>query len=216
MNNSRPIIVFDSGIGGFSVYRPLCKALPLENIIYIADSSNFPYGNKTQDWLSNRFIELSDNFATLNPRLVVLACNSATTNIIAELRGRLSCPVVGVEPVIKPLAEYDRALALMTLVSANSKTTSHLLAKYGSHVQVYTPIGLASAIEYNDYDQVKKSIHEIKEIAQKQKIKAIGLSCTHYPLILKELQKAMPDVIFIDPSDAVVEQVLRVLRLNEL
>lgn len=210
--NKKPIIVFDSGIGGLSIYKPLRLALPEENVVYYADSQNFPYGDKTPAWLSGRFIELSAQFASLEPKLVVLACNSATTNIIQVLRARLSCPVVGVEPVIKPLAKFNSTLALMTTVSASSATTAKLLRKFGSHVQVYTPKGLAVAIEYNDYDQVKKSLHEIKKVVQRDHIQAIGLSCTHYPLIIHEFEKVMPDVEFIDPSSAVVKQILRVLK----
>lgn len=210
--NKKPIIVFDSGIGGLSIYKPLRLALPEENVVYYADSQNFPYGDKTPAWLSGRFIELSAQFASLEPKLVVLACNSATTNIIQVLRARLSCPVVGVEPVIKPLAKFNSTLALMTTVSASSATTAKLLRKFGPHVQVYTPKGLAVAIEYNDYDQVKKSLHEIKKVVQRDHIQAIGLSCTHYPLIIHEFEKVMPDVEFIDPSSAVVKQILRVLK----
>lgn len=214
--NSQHIIVFDSGVGGLSIYRPLKTALPAENIVYMSDPAGFPYGDKSMVWLKARFVELSQQFASLNPRLVVLACNSATTNIIADLRERLTCPVVGVEPVIKPLSRYKSSLVLMTASSASSRSTAELLAKYGDHVKVYTPIGLAAAIEYNDYVQVKNSIHEIKQFVLKQKIEAIGLSCTHYPLILNELKKAMPDVVFIDPSDAVVTEVVRVLKSSEL
>lgn len=208
-----PIIVFDSGIGGFSIYKPLLKALPNENIIYLADSANFPYGDKSAEWLSSRFVELGKQFIDLDPKLVVLACNSATTNIIAELRIQLDCPVVGVEPVIKPLSQFKKSLALMTEVSASSMSTKNLLSKYGEHVRVFTPHGLAAAIEYNDYDQVKRNIHEIKKIVQEEDIEAIGLSCTHYPLILTELEKAIPNVKFIDPGEAVVREVLRVLKL---
>ncbi len=210
----QPIIVFDSGIGGLSIYRPLRLALAKANIIYIADSANFPYGDKSAEWLSARFKELTVQFAALNPRAVVLACNTATTNIIGEVRSGLACPVIGVEPVIKPLAEYDSALALMTQLSAKSAATAKLLSLHGSHVKVYIPHGLATAIEYNDYDQVKKSIHEIKELVQKYHIQAVGLSCTHYPLILSALQESLPEVVFIDPSEAVVREVLRVLRLS--
>lgn len=214
--SNRPIIVFDSGIGGLSIYRPLQIALPSVNCIYLSDPEGFPYGDKTQAWLSTRFIELGQRFASLNPALVVLACNTATTNIISELRRQLSCPVVGVEPVIKPLSQYDSALALMTESSACSQATTDLLSQYGTHVRVFTPVGLATAIEYNDYEQVKKNIHEIKEIVQKEDILAIGLSCTHYSLILEELQKSIPNVTFIDPTVAVVKEVQRVLKLSKI
>lgn len=207
-----PIIVFDSGIGGLSIFRPLKRALPRENIIYMMDSNHFPYGDKSSEWLSNRFKELSIDFKKLNPKLLVLACNSATTNAIKDLRLSLNCPVIGVEPVIKPLSHFSRSLALMTEASASSDSTKNLLTQHGIHVRVFTPHGLASAIEYNDFDQVQTSIHEIKDIVQKENIEAIGLSCTHYPLIIKELQSAMPRAIFIDPSLAVVKEVVRVLE----
>jgi glutamate racemase len=213
---NQPIIVFDSGIGGMSIYRPLKAALPEENSIYIADTSNFPYGSKSADWIKNRFIELAKQFDSLSPKLVVLACNTATTNIISYLRETLSCPIVGVEPVIKPLSQYGSSLALMTESTANSVATAKLLEVYGANVHVYTPKGLPTAIEYHDLDQVKKSIHEIKEIVQKENIQAVGLSCTHYPLILPMLQAAMPEVVFIDPSEAVVKEVVRVLNLDHL
>ena len=149
--------------------------MPDENIVYLADSNNFPYGDKSADWLMERFKTLSIQFNNLNPKLVVLACNSATTNIITELRSLMSCPVIGVEPVIKPLSTYKSALALMTEVSASSQSTASLLEKFGKHVKVFTPHGLAQAIEFNDFDQVKINIHEIKEIVQKNDIEAIGL-----------------------------------------
>ncbi len=212
--NRRPIIVFDSGIGGQSIYRPLKQALSDHNLIYISDPANFPYGDKSVSWLSARFKQLAIQFEALDPQLVVLACNTATTNIIRDLRAVLSCPIVGVEPVIKPLSSYHSSLALMTQSSAQSSSTRHLLDLYGQHVRIFTPKGLAQAIEFNDYEQVKKNIHEIKEIVQKDKIEAIGLSCTHYPLIIHSLRQAMPEVVFIDPSAAVVAEVLRVLNLT--
>lgn len=210
--DTRSIIVFDSGIGGLSIFRPLKLALPSENIVYMMDSNNFPYGNKSSIWLTGRFQELAEDFKKLNPKIVVLACNSATTNVIAYLRSILECPVVGVEPVIKPLSIYSSALVLMTEVSASSESTQKLLSQYGEHVMIYTPPGLASAIEYNDIEQVEKSIHEINKVVRDNQIEAIGLSCTHYPLILKQLKKSIPGVIFIDPSLAVVKEVERVLK----
>lgn len=210
--NDQPILVFDSGIGGMSIYRPLRLALPNESILYFADSANFPYGEKSAEWIKARFQVLAKQFLALNPKLVILACNSATTNIIEDLRTTLSCPVVGVEPVIKPLSRYTHSLALMTQVTASSDSTAKLLKEFGDHVMVHVPKGLAAAIEYNDFKQVKKNIHEIKKIVHKHQIEAIGLSCTHYPLILGELKQALPGVIFLDPAEAVVSQALRVLR----
>ena len=211
---SGPILVFDSGIGGLSIFRPLKLALPQENIIYMMDPNHFPYGNKSSDWLTNRFKELSIDFKKLNPKLVVLACNSATTNVIKDLRELLDCPVVGVEPVIKPLSVFTHSLALMTEASASSEITKNLRVKYGEHVQIFTPHGLAMAIEYNDFEQVQKNIHEIKQVVQEGGIQAVGLSCTHYPLIIKEFELAMPGITIIDPSDSVVKEVLRVLESN--
>ncbi len=208
-----PIIVFDSGIGGLSIYRPLRRALPAQNIFYFADTTNFPYGNRTVAWLRRRFGQLAVQFAQLSPTALVVACNTATVSAIDIFRRYLSCPVVGVEPVIKPLAKYPHSLALMTKAAARSPQTQALLNKYGEHVQIYSPKGLAEAIEYNDYVQVKKILTVLKRFVNKHQVTAIGLSCTHYPLILPELTRLLPDIHFIDPSRAVVKQVMRVLRL---
>ncbi len=214
MIQTRPIIVFDSGIGGLSIYRPLKASLPDVAIIYLSDPNNFPYGDKSESWLTERFRVLAHEFQSYNPRLVVLACNTATTNVITELRANLKCKVVGVEPVIKPLAKYQRSLALMTEAAADSAQTKHLLQSYGDYVTVFTPRGLAEAIEFNNIDQMKISIHEINQIVQKQNIQAIGLSCTHYPLILNEFKKVIKNVDFIDPAEAIVAQVGRMLESN--
>ncbi|MFH2019208.1 MAG: aspartate/glutamate racemase family protein [bacterium] len=209
--STRPIIVFDSGIGGLSIYRPLRLKLPTENVVYITDSQNFPYGNKSPAWLRTRFRELGKQFLVLNPKLVVLACNTATVAVISELRTLLSCPIVGVEPIIKPLAVYHRPLALMTSSAAHSKRTKDLIKKHGSHVELYTPCGLVEAIEYNDITQVKKILLSLNKLVQKNKYDAIGLSCTHYSLFLEEFKKTIPNVIFLDPAGAVVKEVLRML-----
>lgn len=208
----RPIIVFDSGRGGESIYVPLSQALPTARILYLDDHEHFPYGNKSAAWLSARFQILARRFKALDPILIVLACNTATVNVIAQLRLDLTCPVIGVEPVIKPLASYSRALALMTSASACSDQTRALLSRYGQHVRIHTPIGLAEAIEYNDSVRVKSIVHEIKDIVRQHRIQAVGLSCTHYPLILPDLRRAIPGVVWIDPGNAVVAQVLKVLK----
>ncbi len=211
----RTILVFDSGIGGLSIYRPLMHRLPQDQILYFADSSNFPYGNKTASWLRSRFTVLASEFAHLNLAALVVACNSATVNAIDIFRSKLMCPIIGVEPVIKPLSGYSQAVALMTAVSASSIQTKNLLIKYGEHVKVYTPTGLAEAIEYNDYTQVKKILTKLARYIRINQIKAVGLSCTHYPLILPELKRRFPGIEFVDPSLAVVRQVERVLRLTQ-
>jgi len=82
-------------------------------------------------------------------------------------------------------------------------------------VQIYTPKGLVEAIEYNDYVQVKKILTRLAQYLRRHPVEAIGLSCTHYPLILFELQRRFPHVIFLDPSPAVVREVVRVLRLAQ-
>lgn len=210
--HTAPIIVFDSGKGGQSIYNSLKKLLPEKNIVYQDDSSNFPYGNKTSIWIQSRLKEIAKNFAKLDPELVILACNSATTNAIELVRKELNCPVIGVEPVIKPLSKYKNSLALMTQASASSIATKSLLKKYGQHVQVYASIDLAEAIEYNNNEQVKKSLNQISEIVKNNNITSVGLSCTHYSLIIKKFEKAMPKVRFIDPTEAVVAQAIRMLR----
>lgn len=205
------IIVFDSGVGGFSLLRELGNQQISLPLIYLADQAHFPYGDKSPDWLSARLAKIAKWAQALKPSIFILACNTGTVSGISQMRELLSCPVVGVEPVVKPLGSYDKALVLATPVTVDSPRTRELVAQFGGHVQVVSVPGLASAIENNDSVRVKKILQEISIRVLRENIQAIGLSCTHYPLVADLLQPLVPQVHLYDPSRAVVHQLKKYL-----
>lgn len=209
------ILVFDSGVGGFSILKEIRKQHSTTPVVYLADQNFFPYGDKSAVWLSKRLRQVAVWAHTYKPEIFVIACNTATVSAIAEMRSIVSCPVVGVEPVIKPLAGYQHAMVLATKATVNAPRTRELLNTFGSHVSVVSPAGLADAIENNNIGQVKKILGTISEQALRENIQAIGLSCTHYPLVTKELSTLLSGVHLYDPSSAVVSQINKLLSVTK-
>lgn len=206
-----PVIIFDSGIGGLSILKELIfLKYP---IVYFADQANFPYGEKTSTWLENRLVELSHHFESLSPVAVVLACNTASTIAITKVRDILKCPVVGVEPVIKPATSFKNAVVWATPATLNSSRANDLKQLHGPHVKFYSPRNLASAIEFNNLEQIKESLSLAR--AELGVVDAIGLSCTHYPLIKSQIHDFFPEAQIIDPSPSVAKQVLKVLGITK-
>lgn len=208
------IVVFDSGIGGFSILQEIIKQHLPVSIDYLADQAYFPYGNKSSTWLNQRLTEIANAYQARRYEAFVLACNTGTVEGINAMRNLLPYPVVGVEPVIKPLSSYDHALILATPSAASSARTQELHQLYGPHLQVHGCQGLASAIENNDLDQMKKTLHEISTIILRENIQALGLSCTHYPLIEHELQQQFPHLHIYNPAPAVVLHLKELLRVE--
>jgi glutamate racemase len=104
MNSSKdnPIGFFDSGIGGTSIWKEVHKLLPNENTIYLADSKNAPYGDKTKDRIIEYCLKNTEILLNQNSKIIVVACNTATTNAIKVLRDKYTIPFIGIEPAIKP------------------------------------------------------------------------------------------------------------------
>lgn len=211
----KPIIFFDSGIGGVSIWREFVKLVPHLPIHYIADQDNFPYGTKSQSWIKRR-VELFINwFQDLDPLAIVIACNTATTQAISTARVRVSCPVIGIEPLVKPLLRYKKSLLLMTESSLRSTRTRELLESDNKcSISPHTPKGLAAAIEDMNEIEIDKILSTLPKITKDPE--AIGLSCTHYSLIASKFQEIFPKAQIIDPSLAVTKRLISQLELSEL
>lgn len=206
----QPLIVFDSGIGGFSILKEL---LPYQvPLLYYADQANFPYGEKSHTWLKERYTQLCSLFTTYQPRGVVVACNTGTVSGITLFRKLLSCPVFGVEPVTKMLSSHKHPVVWGTKVTTTSPQAQALRLAHGQHISYYTPVGLAAAIEAGDLQAINSIL---KELAQTHSsVDAIGLSCTHYPLITPIIQSYFPQAVLYDPSRSVATHVANTLKLK--
>lgn len=208
------IAIIDSGIGGKGIEAEIRKIMPGVDIIYFADTKNFPYGTKTVSEL-HRILE--HNIRVLIKKgatVIVLACNSATVSSVDHLRRKFDIPVIGTEPAIKPACESTKTknIAIFsTPITAESQ--DHLIKKYCEGVKVYKiPFDyLAAEIERGDIEVAKSDIQNIWKKYRGKNIDTIVLGCTHYTLIRDEIQKIVGrDIKLIDSNSAVAQQVKKV------
>ena len=222
--NSNPIGIFDSGVGGLSVWKELIEVLPEEDIIYFADTANCPYGPKSQE----RVIEIVDQIVKFliskDVKLIVVACNTATAAAIDYLRSNYNIPFIGMEPAVKPAALNSKTKSIAVLATEgtfNGKLYLETSKRFASDVDLHIKIGdkLVDIVE-NDKINLPETQAHLKELMEpliKKNIDHLVLGCTHYPFLSDALKKILPvDVTIVDPSPAVVKQVYNVLKEKEL
>ncbi len=208
----QPIIFFDSGIGGLSILKAWLNHFSYPSILYVADQAFFPYGNKSASELRQRLLQLFNWFALQHPLAVVVACNTATSLSLTELRQLYSFPLIGVEPVIKPLAQYSPSLLLATPLTVASRRTQRLIHRYQpKDLQLYPSKNLAFYIETMNQVKIDQELQSIKSKYTSFNFQAIGLSCTHYPLIQDQIRQFFPQAKIIDPSLAVAKQISKTI-----
>lgn len=211
------VVVFDSGIGGLSIYNELRSVMPDVHYIYAFDNEGFPYGNKTAEVLEKRIstvLNIIQKEHTID--LAVIACNTATTACLNELRETYSFPIVGVVPAIKPAAQLTRTHCiglLATQSTLNSDYTAHLISRFAGDSAV-EGLGLAELAEMAEdkLHGIPVDIEKLTQLLQPwlmsyQDMDTIVLGCTHYPFIKDELQHLFPNVRFIDSGKAVAQRV---------
>ena len=223
MSNSTPIGLFDSGIGGTSIWAAINDLLPHENTIYLADSKNAPYGQRSKEEIIALSCKNTEYLLNQNAKLIVVACNTATTNAITELRALYDVPFIGIEPAIKPAAIHTKTQiigVLATKGTINSQLFSAAVAKY-KNVKIIEQIGfgLVQLIENGDLHSP-----EMTELLQtylapmiKANIDYLVLGCTHYPYLIPQIRKIIPEhVKIIDSGEAVARQTLSILTENNV
>lgn len=220
MNNK--IGIFDSGIGGLTTLKEIKKLLPHENYLYYADSQNNPYGEKTNKELLNIVTNITDFLIKKNVKIIVIACNTATTRCINKLRKIYPfVTFIGTEPAIKVACNknFKNTLVLATPSTIKSERTNELVKKYKNDNQTITLLpckGLAGAIEKQDQTKIEKLLHQLLDKYQNKSIDSIVLGCTHYPHIKNNIQKMFPQAKIIDGNKGVAKQVKKQLKLNNL
>ncbi len=217
------LVVFDSGVGGLSVAREIAAALPTAAITYLADTAVFPYGGLEAGALVARVTALMDALVPAeDPAAVVIACNTASTLVLPPLRARLSVPVVGTVPAVKPAAETSRTRlvsVLATPATVRRDYTRDLVAEHGRDCR-FTLVGapgLASLVERTFAGEEIPDAAFAAEIAPcfveegRLRTDTVVLACTHYPLALDRLERVAPwPVRFIDPAPAIARRVVAV------
>ncbi|WP_071461953.1 glutamate racemase [Polynucleobacter asymbioticus] len=213
--------VFDSGVGGLSILDEALHQLPEHDYIYLADSANAPYGERSSDWIAQRSLALCRYLANEGCDAIVVACNTATAQAIQEIRAQLSIPVIGVEPGIKPAAMHTQngiVGVLATEATLKSDKFNALLATLPSNCRFIKQAGegLVPLIESGNAnsEETLELLAKHLEPIQDAGSDTIVLGCTHYPFLRKSIRKLLGDSItLIDTSDAVVRQLKRQLEL---
>lgn len=214
MADSRPIGVFDSGVGGISVLKHIHELLPHEDLLYFADSANAPYGNKTPEFIRERAFALSDFLIDKGAKAIVVACNTATAAAISALRERYSIPIIGMEPAVKPAAAATKSGVigvLATVGTLKSAQFAALLDNYGQNVKVVTEgcPGLVECIERGELatPETRKLLEGYIQPLLDAGADTIVLGCTHYPFVKPLIQEiAGSEVTLIDTGTAVARQ----------
>jgi glutamate racemase len=216
MNPSAPILFFDSGVGGLSVLGPARALLPNAPIIYAADSTGFPYGTKTEAELAARVPALLSRLVDrFEPRLVVIACNTASTIALDQARAALAIPVVGTVPAIKPAAQRSKSRiigVLGTEATVRQRYVDNLAAQFASDCKLVRHgsaelVALAEAKLGGvaiDQEQVAAAV---RPLAEADGLDTVVLACTHFPLLPDELAAALPGVSFVDGGAGIARRI---------
>ena len=223
MSNKNPIGLFDSGVGGTSIWKEVHALLPNESTIYLADSKNAPYGQKTKEEIIELSKKNTEFLLNNNCKLIIVACNTATTNAIKALRASYDVPFIGIEPAIKPAALHSKTQKigiLATQGTLNSELFHQTVALY-SDVKVVEQIGfdLVKLIENGEMHSEKMTqlLEDYLLPMVAQDIDYLVLGCTHYPYLIPQIKKIIPEHIkIIDSGEAVAKQTKHILEINNL
>ncbi len=220
-----PVLVFDSGVGGLTVLAELRKVLPQAPVIYVADTAGLPYGTKTEAQIAARVAGLLGRLTErLRPRLVCIACNTASTIALGMVREVLEVPIVGTVPAIKPAAATTRSgvIGLLgTEATIRQGYVDRLEAEFaqGKTLLRHAAPGLVDAAEAKlrgetpDPAAIAAAVEGLRALPGGAAIDTVVLACTHFPLLEAELAAAFgPHVSFVHGADGIARQVARLLE----
>lgn len=219
MENNKPIGIFDSGIGGTSIWAAIHQLLPNEKTIYLADSKNAPYGQKSKAEIIALSIKNVEFLLKMDCKLIVVACNTATTNAIQELRAKYAVPIIGIEPAIKPAATNSKTQTigiLATQGTLNSELFHKTTEKYhNTKIIEQVGHGLVQLIENGKINspEMKQLLHSYLTPMIEANIDYLVLGCSHYPYLIPKIKEILPAHIqIIDSGEAVAKQTRNVLQ----
>lgn len=212
----RTIGVFDSGVGGLSVTNAIEKALPNDKVIFVNDVKNVPYGTKTVEQIKEFVAPILQDLVRQGSEIIVIACNTVSTNLIEDLRQIITVPLIAMEPMVKPAARQTKTGVItvcatpLTLASARYRW---LKETYAQGINVIEPdcSDWTQMIESNKLDHDK--IFETIDSSIKQGSDVIVLGCTHYHWIEDDIRRAANGrALVIQPEQPVIEQLKKVLE----
>lgn len=222
-NSTQPIGLFDSGIGGTSIWKEIHALLPHEDSIYLADTKNAPYGQRGKQEIIDLSFKNADFLLAQGCKIIVVACNTATTNAIEELRAAYNVPFIGIEPAIKPAAIRTKTNAvgiLATQGTLSSELFNKTVAGF-KNVNVIEQVGhnLVPLIEGGklESEEMHQLLEQYLEPMVEANIDYLVLGCSHYPYLIPQIKNILPEsVTIIDSGEAVARQTRQVLQSHNL
>lgn len=223
--NTQAIGLFDSGVGGISIWQAVKQILPNEHTIYLADNKNAPYGEKTKDEIIALSEKNTEFLLNQNVKLIIVACNTASTNAIPHLRQKYKVPFIRIQPAIKPagLQSKTKVIGLLatqaTLKSAMLAELKQIIPTQDIEIIGQYGKGLVEIVENNrmespeTYDLLQKYLQPmlIKNVDQ------LVLGCTHYPFLIPQMKKIVGNQMqIIEPGIAIARQTKRILTEFDL
>jgi len=223
MAEREKVLLFDSGLGGLTVYRELAAARPQADYIYVADDAGFPYGWLEERVLVDRVVDLMGELIdTHRPDLVVIPCNTASTIALPDLRKEFTVPFVGTVPAIKPACAASvtrRVSVLGTEATVAREYTRALIRDYAQGCLVKL-VGSRHLASYAEAELAGAPVSDAQILAELKpcfeddgaRTDTVVLACTHYPLLLDRLRALSPwQVKFVDPAPAIARRVVALL-----
>lgn len=222
--DNRPIGIFDSGIGGTTVWREIEKLLPNEDTIYLADSKNAPYGERSKEEILQLSIKNIEFLLAKDCKLIVVACNTATTNAISYVREHYSVPFIGTEPAIKPAALRSKSKTVGVLATKGTLSSELFFTTSQNHAEginkiVQVGTGLVPLIEAGKVNspETRELLHKYLEPMLAGGMDYLVLGCTHYPYLIPVLKELIPAHIeILDSGEAIAKQTKAILKENTL
>lgn len=219
------ILVFDSGLGGLTVFAEIAKLRPGADYVYCADDAGFPYGAWKEPELVARVVEvIGARIAADAPNMVVIACNTASTLVLPDLRARWpDIPFIGTVPAIKPAAEGSQSRMISVLATPGTVKrdyTQNLIAQFAAHCRVNLVGSTHLARLAEDYmhrglvcdEEIAAEIAPCFEARDATRTDTVVLACTHYPLLIDSFRRLAPwSVTWIDPAPAIARRVDQLL-----
>ena len=220
-----PIGIFDSGIGGISILEKLKQLLPNENFIYLADNQNCPYGSKSKKEIISLSKKNCEKLIELNCKIIIIACNTSTTNSIKKLREIIAIPIIGIEPGLKPAIHYTKTKNIGIL--ATEKTLGSKLFFETLNQNRIDDIHIHEQIGYELVNLIEEDSHSkqnLQKILEKYLVPMINknidcllLGCTHYNHIKDIIEEIIPvDIKIVDTITPVNKRVLNILKSNNI
>lgn len=221
--------IFDSGVGGLSVFREIRKQLPEENYIYYSDNAHCPYGEKSKEYITERARTITKFLISKGADIIVVACNTATAAAISTLRNEFDIPFIGMEPAVKPAAAKTKSGIVGVLATAGTLKAEKYLTtrgKYAEEVRFVEHVGEGfvelverGALKGEEAEAiVRRSLLPLLEAGAD----TIVLGCTHYPFLAETIAKVASEfcpereISIIDPAPAVAKHLMEIMEEHRL